>query len=122
MIKGTGFIMLSEDDLVKPERFAQREIRRRFSAMQKGIVGFLKANGPTPYHVVRQALAGKDTPITPSWKASFSRSVKGLKDKAMIYGTAQSDLMLHPAFSTFLDKLAVNNKGLKLTGDPHKEG
>ena len=99
------------------KEYGQPEIKWWLSGVQKAIVVFLKKNGPTPYREVRQALIGKDEPITPSWRVSFAQCVKGLKEKGMVYGTAQSVLMLHPNFDAFFHQLAINDKGLELDSD-----
>lgn len=107
MIKGQGFIMRSVEDYETAQRLADpdRAIRRRMSGLQMAILRFLQEEGATPYGEVRQEVMGK---ITPSRKASFSRSVRGLKDKRMICDTPESGdlcLMLHPNFAAYIATL-----------------
>jgi hypothetical protein len=108
--RGEGFIMMSVDEAEKARRLADpaRVVRPRMSRLQKGILLFLEAHGPTPYRIVRQALVGHDKPITPSFKASFSRSVGGLLTKRFVIPTHEPTgmcLARHPDWAAFMETL-----------------
>ena len=113
--RGKGFIMMSVEEYEKARHLADpaRVIRPRMSRLQKGILLFLEVQGPTPYRIVRQALEGPGKPITPSVKASFSRSVGGLINKRFVMRTHDLTgvfLEQHPDWAAYMETLKAKGR------------